>query len=174
MTHSEQVPRTMQERFESISTATDAFSDQHLNDEYKQLIRYLLAALCRKRPSPLLQGKVNTWAAATVHAIGMANFLFDKSQTPHSKAPDIYSHFGISASTGQAKSKQIRDLIKVHCFSPLWTLPSRIDSNPLIWMVEVDGFIVDVRQMSLAVQQVAYQKGLIPYVPALKALHDST
>jgi hypothetical protein len=58
--------------------------------------------------------------------------------------------------------------MKVHCFSPLWTLPSKMDSGPLIWMVEVDGFIVDVRQMSVAVQEVAYLKELLPYVPAPK------
>lgn len=168
MAHSEKVPKPMQEQFESLCQATDAFSEANLNDEYKQLIRYLLAALCRKRPSPVERGKVNTWAAAVVHAIGTANFLFDKTQIPHCKAPEIYAFFGVSASNSQAKSKLVRDLMGVHCFSAQWTLPSRMDRNPMVWMVEVDGFIHDARNMPLSIQEIAYEKGLIPYIPALK------
>jgi hypothetical protein len=36
--------------------------------------------------------------------------------------------------------------------------------------LEVDGFVVDARSMPLAVQQVAFEKGLIPYIPVLQAL----
>src|SRR5258708_40062335 len=41
----------------------------------------------------------------------MVNFLFDPSQTPHVPASQIWEHFGLSSSTMQAKSKQIRDLL---------------------------------------------------------------
>lgn len=41
--------------------------------------------------------------------------------------------------------------------------------NPLIWMLEVNGFTVDARHLPLEVQDIAYAKGLIPYVPARKA-----
>jgi hypothetical protein len=172
MTHSERVPKAMQDRFKSLCEATDAFSDAHLNAEYKQMIRYLLAALCRKRPSPLGGGKVTTWAAAAVHAIGTANFLFDKTQTPHCKSPEIFAYFGVSASNGQARSKQVRDLMGVDCFSPDWTLPSRMDANPMVWMVEVNGFIHDVRRLPLEIQEIAYEKGLIPYIPSLRESHS--
>jgi hypothetical protein len=40
-----------------------------------------------------------------------------------------------------------------------------MDSNPLAWMITVNGFIVDVRTMSLEIQEAAYKKGLIPYIP---------
>lgn len=165
MTKSERVPEPMQDKFDSIRKETDAFCEQYLNDEYKQLVRFAIAALCRKRPSPLLKGKDNSWAAGLVHAIGMVNFLFDKSQTPHCKAPDIYTYFGVGASTGQGKSKEVRDLLKISQLSPEWTLPSRIEQNPLIWMLEVNGLIVDVRRMPLEVQEIAYKKGLIPCIP---------
>ncbi|MCP9771248.1 hypothetical protein KBY66_01180 [Synechococcus sp. Tobar12-5m-g] len=168
MAHSQRVPKPMQERFESLCEATEAFSDAHLNGEYQQLIRYLLAALSRKRPSPVAGGKVPTWAAAAVHAIGTANFLFERTQTPHCKSPEIFAFFGVSASNGQARSKRLRDLMGVDCFSPEWTLPSRMHANPMVWMVEVDGFIRDARRLPLQVQEIAYAKGLIPYIPALK------
>lgn len=82
MTLSDRVPAAMREKFDTLSAATDAFCDLRLNDEYKALIRLALAGLCRKRPSPLLKGTNNAWAAGAVQAIGATNFLFDPSQTP--------------------------------------------------------------------------------------------
>ncbi len=162
------VPVALRGTFEAIAHSTDAFCDQHLNDEYKQLIRQALAALCRKRPSPLLKGQASSWAAGAVHALGMVNFLFDASQTPHCQATDIWAHFGLAASTGQNHSKKIRDALDMSQMDPNWTLPSRMDANPLIWMLEVNGYMVDVRRMPLEVQDIAFAKGLIPYVPGRK------
>ncbi|MBW4517461.1 MAG: hypothetical protein KME11_19835 [Timaviella obliquedivisa GSE-PSE-MK23-08B] len=48
---SEDVPKTLKEKFDRVVTMMDAFCKQHLNDEYAQLIRFAAAALCRKRPS---------------------------------------------------------------------------------------------------------------------------
>lgn len=104
------------------------------------MIHTAVAALARKRPSPLLGGREPSWCAGFVHAIGSANFLFDKSQTPHCKPTQIYEHFGVSAGTGQAHSTKVRDLLRVTSFSPDWTLPSQLDDSPMVWMVEVDGF----------------------------------
>ena len=158
----------MQAKFTSIKQQTDAFCDLHLDDEYREMIDQVIAALCRKRPSPLLRGKENTWAAGIVHAVGMVNFLYDRSQTPHCAAPAIYSHFGVAASTGGNKSKEVRDLLDMHQFAPDWTLPSRLAGNPLVWMLKVNGMIVDIRGMPREAQEVAYQKGLIPFIPADK------
>lgn len=84
MKKSDRVPEQMQDKFNNIKNKTDAFCEQYLDDEYKELIRFAIAALCRKRPSPLLlKGKENSWAAGIVHAVGMVNFLFDKTQSPH-------------------------------------------------------------------------------------------
>ncbi len=77
---SENVPKVMQEKYKAIVEITDRFSKENLNEDYAQLIRYAVAALCRKRPSPLETGNINTWACGITHAIGMVNFLFDKSQ----------------------------------------------------------------------------------------------
>jgi hypothetical protein len=164
-TKSEKVPRALQVKFGEITAITDAFATEHLNDEYRQLIRYAVAALCRKRPSPVASGKANTWACGVTHAIGIVNFLFDSSQTPHMKASDLYRTFGIGQSTGQGKSKLVRDVLKMGQLDPVWTLPSRIADNPMAWMVMVDGMIVDIRRMPRALQEAAFAKGLVPYVP---------
>jgi hypothetical protein len=49
--------------------------------------------------------------------------------------------------------------------SPEWTLPSRLAENPLVWMLEVNGLMIDIRQASAELQRLAYEKGLIPFVP---------
>jgi Domain of unknown function (DUF6398) len=162
---SQNVPKEMQARFDEISQLTDAFSQAYLNDEYAEACRQLTATLCRKRPSPLSQGKAATWACAIIHALGTVNFLFDSSQKPYVPASQICSYFGLSTSTMQAKSKQIRDLLDMYQFAPAWTLPSMVDQNPLIWMLEVNGLIMDVRHAPRAIQEEALRKGLIPYIP---------
>ena len=162
---SQNVPKEMQARFDEISQLTDAFSQAYLNDEYEEACRQLTATLCRKRPSPLSQGKAATWACAIIHALGTVNFLFDSTQKPYVPASQIWSYFGLSSSTMQAKSKQIRDLLDMYQLDPNWTLPSKVDQNPLIWMLEVNGLIIDVRHAPRAIQEEALRKGLIPYIP---------
>ena len=48
---------------------------------------------------------------------------------------------------------------------PEWCLPSKVSQNPTIWMITVNGFIVDARFAARPVQEIAYAKGLIPYIP---------
>ena len=165
---SEKIPAAMAEKFATITRLTNTFCAEQLNDEYRQLIHQVVGSLARKRPSPLLKGKENVWAAAAVHSVARVNFLDDPSQSPHCKPKIIYGFFGIAESTGQNKSKEIRDLLKMGPLSPKWTLPSRLDDNTAVWMLQVNGFIVDVRGLPLELQQEAFDKGLIPYIPALK------
>jgi hypothetical protein len=162
---SEQVPKDMQARFDDITQLTNTFSQTYLNDEYASLCCQLTATLCRKRPSPLSQGKVATWACGIIHAVGMVNFLFDASQTPYVSSSWIASHFGLGPSTMQSKSKQIRDLLGMYQMDPNWTLPSTIDDNLLAWMIQVNGFAIDARYAPREIQEEAFRKGLIPYIP---------
>ena len=164
-THSEKVPASMRDIYEQIVVLTDAFSAQYLTEEYAQLIRYATASLCRKRPSPLLKGKAKTWACGITHAIGFVNFLFDRSHDPSIGATDLYAAFGVGKSTGGAKSKLVRDLLDMYQLDPNWCLPSKLDSNPRVWMITVNGFILDARSAPRNIQEMAYAKGLIPYIP---------
>jgi Domain of unknown function (DUF6398) len=144
----------------------DQFCKEHLNEEYAILCRKLAEKLARKRPSPLLHGSLNAWASGIVRAVGGANFLHDKSQTPYMRSTDIDHYLGTSPSSGAAKLAAIRKMLKIHQFDPNWTLPSRMDDNPLVWMLEVNGLMVDVRHAPREVQEIAFNKGLIPYIPA--------
>jgi Domain of unknown function (DUF6398) len=144
----------------------DQFCKEHLNEEYAVLCRKLAEKLARKRPSPILSGSPNTWAGGIVRTIGWVNFLHDKSQTPYMRLSDIDAVFGISESTGAAKLAAIRKMFKIQQLDPNWTVQSRLDTNPMVWMLEVNGFMMDVRQAPRKIQEIAFTKGLIPYLPA--------
>jgi hypothetical protein len=151
-----------------IVTMTDQFCRERLNEEYASLCRGLAEKLARKRPSPLLGGRPETWACGVVRTIGWVNFLDNRSSKPHMKLTSIDKAFGVAESTGQGKSKAIRTMLKIHQFDHRWTLPSRMDENPRAWMVELHGFVVDARYLKREFQEEALRKGLIPYIPEKK------
>lgn len=81
------------------------------------------------------------------------------------RADELCAWFGVAASTGGNKAKQIRDMLRLNQFDGNWMLPSMVDESPLAWMISVNGVIVDARTMSRPIQEEAYRKGLIPYIP---------
>ena len=163
------LPTTARPAYDAIVALTDAFCREHLNGEYEVLCRKLAGALARKRPSPLLGGKSTTWACGIVRTIGWVNYLDDSSRKPHMKLTAIDKAFGVAESTGQGKSKAIRTLLKIRTFDPQWTLPSRMDENPMAWMIEIKSFLVDARILKRGFQEEAFRKGLIPYIPGERA-----
>jgi hypothetical protein len=159
------IPVKMRPIYDAVVTLTDAFCQTHLNDEYAALCRKLAGALARKRPSPLERGKLETWACAIVRVIGRVNFLDDRSQTPHMKMTAVDEAFGASTATGSAKARTICDLLKIQPFDVDWSRPSLLDRHPTAWLVQVDGFIVDARHLPRAIQEEAFRRGMIPYIP---------
>ena len=164
------IPAAAQPAHDAIVALTDAFCRDHLNAEYAALCRKLTGALARKRPSPLARGKPEVWACAVVRVVGWVNFLDDSSQTPHLKLTAIDKAFGVAESTGQGKAKAIRDLLKIRQFDFRWMLRQRIETTSMVWMIQVNGFIVDARHLRREIQEEACRKGLIPYVPGEKPL----
>ncbi|MEH2205955.1 MAG: DUF6398 domain-containing protein [Nostoc sp.] len=100
----------------------------------------------------------------------MVNFLFDSSQTPHIKASELYQVFGVAESTGQGKSKTIRDAMKISYYNTTWCLPNRLDSHPTARLISINGFPIDARYTSREIQEEAFRRGLIPY---LSPINDS-
>lgn len=162
---SENVPGATQPAYAAIVALTDKFCQEYLDDEYAALSRELAAALARKRPSPITRGKPEAWACGILYALGTVNFLFDKSQKPHMRADELCAAFGVSKSGGANKAKLIRDMFDMIQADPRWYRPNQMDENPLAWLIQVNGFIVDARSMPREIQEAAYQKGLIPYIP---------
>lgn len=133
------MPAAMEGRFNEIVECIRKVCDEHLNAEYATLATEATAQLARKRPSPLQGGRVSTWACGVLQALGTVNFLFDKSQDPHISSGDLYKAFGVASSTGAAKGKEIRYMLKMSYFDNKWTLPSKREKHPIAWTIMVHG-----------------------------------
>lgn len=163
---SNSVPKVMLPVYEKIVGLTDDFCDKHLNSEYRDLARAMTAGLCRKRPSPLTSGQPRTWAGGIVYVLGRINFLGDPSSSPHMTTAELCAAFEVGESTVHAKARVIEKAVEARRFDPQWTLTSLNEQNPLVWMAEVNGMLVDLRSMPREVQEIAFKDGLIPYIPA--------
>ncbi len=164
-TISTKVPKARQGLYREVTAVSDRFCLEHLNEEYAELARRAVAALCRKRSCPLLSGRPESWACAVVYALGQVNFLSDRASEPCMSMGDLCANFGVSASTGGSKAKTVRNLLGMRQWDHRWMLPSRWESTGPVWLVEVDGLAVDARWLPRQLQQIAFEKGLIPYVP---------
>src|SRR5918993_2838966 len=165
MTASTSVPKSMQATYEAITALTDTFCREHLNEDYRELARRMTAALCRKRPSPLVSGQPRTWACGIIYVLGQINFLTDPSTQPYMTTADLCARFGVGQSTANAKARVISQALDTSRLNPDWSLPSLLDQHPLVWMAEVNGFLVDLRHMPREVQEIAFARGMIPYIP---------
>lgn len=159
------IPTNIRPVFESVVGLTDEVCRLHLNEEYARLCRELAGVLARKRPSPLTRGRVRTWACGIAYTLGVVNFLFDPAQRPHVRGTDLCALFEVSQSSGAAKSREIMRLLNIVRLDPRWCLPSKLADNPLAWMIEVNGLVLDARRLPRELQEEAYRRGLIPFVP---------
>ena len=164
-TGSKSVPKNMQPTYEAITTLTDTFCREHLDEDYRELAQRMTAALCRKRPSPLTSGQPRTWACGIIYVLGQINFLTDPSTQPYMTTADLCARFGVGQSTANAKARVISQALDTSRLNPDWSLPSLLDQHPLVWMAEVNGFLVDLRHMPREVQEIAFARGMIPYIP---------
>lgn len=162
------IPKEMQATYDDISKILIEYSRLYLDDDYEQLCLHALEKLCRKRPSPLKSGRINTWAAGIIYAIGSNNFIFDKTQKIHMTAKELVEPLGVASSTASSKAKEIKKMLKIDYFNAEWCLSSEIADNTMLWMVSIDGLLYDARRLPEELQVICYEKGLIPYVPAQK------
>jgi len=93
MSKSVKIPKGSDDLYAALTRLTDRFCEEHLDQEYAHLARCAIAALCRKRPSPLINGNPQTWACAVLYALGQINFLSDKTTKPHMTMADLCNHF---------------------------------------------------------------------------------
>ena len=141
------VPESLRHDVEEIVKLTDPFCSEHLDAEYGNLVRKLIAKLARKRPSPLARGDLRIWAAAAVYAVGSVNFLFDRAQRPHLTGDQLSELTGVPKSTLANKAKVIRAALRIRPLEPESCRRELLESNPMAWMISVDGCIVDARTM---------------------------
>lgn len=159
------VPHAVQPYAGQGAAVTDAACREHLDVEYADLCLAVVGKLGRKRPSPLTRGDLRIWAAGVVYAVGQLNFLFDPAQTPHVTADQLSEWLGVKKTTMANKARLIRDTLKLSHFDAQFMRRDLVEANPLTWLLEVDGILVDIRWAPLHLQVQAFQLGLIPYVP---------
>ncbi|REG81355.1 DUF6398 domain-containing protein [Algoriphagus antarcticus] len=147
----------IKEQQQKILELVREFCSKKLDEDYFELSERLIQKLGRKRNVPFATGQPQVWAAATIHALGTINFLFDKSFEPYVSIDEINDFFGTTKSTTGNKSKQIRDLLKLDRWDKEFSTRRMSESNPFSNLVMVDGFIVSVdtlpEQYQLAVRQ---------------------
>lgn len=136
------IPVALRPRAAIIIDATDRFCAEHLDAEYAELCRRLVARLARKRPSPLARGDLTIWAGAALYAIGTLNFLFDATQRPHLTSAELCRMAGVSQATASNKARDIRTLLGLAPFDPELSRREVKDASPLRKLVEVGGLIV--------------------------------
>lgn len=156
------IPKAARHEAEQVIALTDGFCSEHLDEEYAELCRRLVAKLARKRPSPLARGELRIWAASAVYTVGQMNFLFDRAQVPHLTADQLSHLTGVPKSTMANKAKLIRDQLRLHTFDVEFCRRDLLERHPTAWLVQIDGFIVDARGLPPHVQAEARSRGLIP------------
>ncbi len=161
------MPDEFEEAFAAVVKLIDAFCEQYLNEDYRQLCEEM-AMVIYLGELPSQRDKPAGWASGIVHALGWVNFLQDPGLSPHMTSAQVAEGFGVSQGTMTAKSKIIRDEFDLVQLDPDWCLPAMLVDNPLVWMFDVGGLMMDIRMAPRQVQEEAYQLGLIPFIPADK------
>jgi hypothetical protein len=162
---SKRVPNKLRKQYEAIVALSDEVCAEHLSEGFARLARLAAAALSRKRPSPLEHGRAYTWACGIVYALCEVNFTFDEGQPHHISVEDLCAAFGVSVRTAQSRAKLVREALKMAPFDPDWYVPAQMVEDPLAWYITVQGQVVDAREMPREIQEIAYEKGLIPHLP---------
>lgn len=155
----------IKEIVEELIAITDRVCRALLNTEYAELSRKLVSALAAHPDAPIRRGRKEIWACGIVYALGELNFLFDPDTSPCVSVQELCEAFGVKQSSAYQKALGIRKTLNMYTFEPQWTLPSLQDQNPYTWMIEVDGLILDARYVSRDIQEIAFEKGIIPYIP---------
>lgn len=94
-------------RTEILLDKTAAFCSDHLDDFYKELCVLLIDTMADLPEVPFARGSLDLWAAAVIHALGSANFLFDPKTQPYVRATDIAAYFGSRPGSVSRKASDI-------------------------------------------------------------------
>ena len=159
------VPHAVRPYADQVVAVTDAVCLEHLDIEYADLCRAVVGKLGRKRPSPLLRGDLRIWASGVVYAVGQLNFVFDPAQTPHATADQLSGWLGVKKTTMANKARSIRSTLKLSHADSEFMRRDLVDASPLTWLLEVNGILVDIRHAPARLLVMAFELGLIPYLP---------
>jgi len=116
-------------KYEEIIEKIKSFSDEYLNEDYKNICVLATETLFLNYEEQFKKGKSFSWGAGIVHAIGTANNLFDSKEKPYIKVADLYKEFGVSSSTGSSKSKEVKSLLDISKDNNKWIIGENKDAE---------------------------------------------
>ncbi len=155
--------------FLELVSGTDAMCNACLDEEYRELCREMAASLVSSGRFTF-KGRIQSWVSGIIHAVGWVNCLDDPSQPIHMTSAELAQRCSVSHATIMDKSRQIRKFLRIVPMDPRWYRSDMLLDNPLVWMLEIDGFIVDMRTAPRELQVTAYDQGLIPFIPPDRAI----
>ena len=120
----QELSNVIAKKYDEVVDKIKAFSDEHLNDAYKDVCLVAAETLFNTNEEAVKKGKSVSWAAGIVHAIGSLNDLFDSKEEPYIKATDLYKAFEVSSSTVTNKSKEIKALLNLSEGDKKWIVSS--------------------------------------------------
>ncbi len=164
MSESKALPEAIRGQAEAVLVLVDAFCERHLDAEYMQLCRRLIEKLARKRPSPLARGEAKIWAGGAIYVVGRQNFLFDPSIRPHMTVDQISHGIGVPKSTLANKAALICKVLGITRLTYDYHRRDMLARDPLPWMIEVNGLLMDARRAPPEVQAELRRRGIIPDV----------
>jgi len=164
MSEPKPLPKEIRAQAEAVLSLVDAFCERHLDAEYKELCRKLIEKLARKRPSPLARGEARIWAGGAIYVVGRQNFLFDPSMRPHMTVERISEGIGVPKSTLGNKASLICKTLRITRMTYDYHRREMLARDPLPWMIEVNGFLMDARKAPPDVQAELRRRGIIPDV----------
>ena len=143
----------IKEREKQLLELAGDFCSQHLDADYFHLCEKLIKKMGRKRDIPFKRGKLEIWAAATVHAIGSINFLFDRSFEPCVSALQICDYFATKKTTVSNKAREIKEMFDLMMFDKEFATQRMTETDPFKKLVMVDGFIVPISSIPKDLQE---------------------
>lgn len=120
----QELSNVIAKKYDEVIDKIKVFSDEHLNDAYKDVCLVAAETLFNGNEEAVKKGKSVSWAAGIVHAIGSFNDLFDSKEEPYIKATDLYKAFEVSGSTVTNKSKEIKALLNLSEGDKKWIVTS--------------------------------------------------
>lgn len=159
------VPEEFHERFREIVSLTDQFCDRYLTNEFKELSREMAVEICDEG-LPVTRGKPTSWASGIIYSLGRVNFVTDRTTQPHVSSAKMARAFAVSESTMMNKARTIRRRLDFDLMDRDWCVPSLLADNPLAWIIEINGFMIDARDLPRDAQETLYENGRIPFIYA--------
>lgn len=135
------IPKALRPRTAEIAARVRDLCDAMLDPHHEEVAVAVVAALARKRPSPLLRGGRDLWAAAAVHTVVAANGGFVSDANTAVSADAFARAAGVSRRSLENKSRDVRRLLGITPFHHDWLLPATPD--PFGPIAVVGGLYVD-------------------------------